>query len=111
MRQINLSVGILKEIGHGPLQHTRRSSRKSRCMFSARDTQTARFNADHLHLLVPDKRMEEPYGIAATTDAGDEAIRQPAFCRQNLSPSFPTDDRLKISDHHRIGGGSQDRTD
>src|SRR6476660_6037681 len=107
MRQINLSVGILKKIGHGPLQHTWRSSGKSRRMFSARDSQTARFNTDHLHLLIPDKRMEESDGIAATADAGNETIRQPSFCRQDLSPSFPSDDGLEITNHHRIGMGPQ----
>src|ERR1043165_165279 len=107
MRQINLSVGILKEIGHGPLQHTRRSSCKSRRMFSARDTQTARFNTAHLNLLIPDKRIEESDGIAPTTDAGDEAIRQPALFRQDLSPSLTSNDRLEITDHHRIGMGTQ----
>src|SRR5215813_13606230 len=80
-------------------------------MLSARDAKTARFNADHLHLLVPDKRMEKSYGIASTTDTGNEAIRQPAFCRQDLSSSFPTDDGLEITDHHRIGMGSQNRTE
>src|SRR6185295_651157 len=107
MCQIDLPIGILKEIGHGPLQHTRRSSGKSRRMFSARDTQAARFNTNHLHLLVPDERMEESYSIAPTTDAGNEAIRQPAFCYEDLSPSFPSDDRLEITDHHRIGMGPQ----
>ena len=107
MRQINLSIVTLKQIGHGALQDTRLSSGKSRSVLSARDPQAAGFDANHLHLFVPDERMEESYGIAATANAGNEAIRQPAFCRQDLSPSFTSDDGLEVTDHHRIGMGPQ----
>src|SRR6267143_1960401 len=107
MRQINLSIVTLEQIGHGALQDSRLSSGKTHGVLSARNPQAASFDADHLHLLVSDERVEESHGIAATADAGNEAIRQPAFCHQDLSPSFTSDDGLEVTDHHRIGMGSE----
>jgi hypothetical protein len=51
-------------------------------------THTAGFDAGHFHLLVPYEGMEESNRITPSADTGDEAIRQPAFCRQDLPPSF-----------------------
>ena len=107
MSQINLSVVTLEQIGHGALQDAWLSSGKTCGMLSTLHPQAAGFDANHLHVLVPDERMEESHGIAATADAGNEVIRQPAFCRQDLSPSFTSDDGLEVSDHHRIGMGSE----
>src|ERR1700693_1280976 len=107
MGQINLSIVTLEQIGHGALQDARLSSGKTRGVLSARDPQAAGFDTDHFHLLVSNKCVEESYGIAAPTDAGNEAIRQPAFCRQDLSPSFTPDDGLEVTDHHRIGMGPE----
>src|SRR4026209_1297026 len=111
MGQIHLPIVALKQICHGSLQDTRLSSGKTRGMFSAREPQAAGLNADHFYLLVPDECMEESYGIAAPADAGNQAIRQPAFCSKNLPPGFTSDDGLEIPDHHRIGMGSEHRTE
>ena len=47
--------------------------------------------------------MEESDRVTAATDAGNETIWQPAFCRQNLASRFTPNDGLEITDHHRIG--------
>src|SRR4249920_1729414 len=103
MGQIHLSIVTLKEIGHGALQNARSATGKTRGVPSARDPHTAGFDADHFHLLVPYEGMEESNRITPSADTGNEAIRQPAFCRQDLPPSFTSDDGLEVPDHHRIG--------
>src|SRR5262245_18437981 len=107
MGQVDLPVIILKEVGHGTLQDSRLSSGETRGVFTASDSQAAGLDTDHLDLHIPDERMEEAHRIAATPDASDEAIRHPTFCRQDLSPSLSSDDRLKVTDHPRIGMGSE----
>src|SRR5262245_62063914 len=111
MGQINLAIVILEQIGHGTLQDSWLSAGKPSGMFSTCDTQATGFDTNHLDLLVPDECIEESYRIAATADASDEAIRQPALCRQNLSPSFPSDNRLEVTNHHRIRMGTKYRTE
>src|SRR6185295_1947583 len=97
-----LSIVTLKEIGHGALQDARSATGKTRGMLSARDPHAAGFDADHFHLLFPYERIEESNRITPPADTGDEAIRQPSFCRHDLSPSFTSDDGLEVPDHHRI---------
>ena len=54
--------------------------------------------------------MEKTDRVAASSDTGHEIIRQPFFRGKNLLPSFPPDDRLKITDHHGIRMCPQDRS-
>ncbi len=72
-------------------------------MFAAHNPAPSGFHPDHLDLAIPQKRMEQPDGIAPAPDTGDEIIRQLPLRSQNLFPCFFPDNRLKITNHHGIG--------
>src|SRR5690348_14143742 len=103
MREIDLTVLVLQQIRHRPLQYARRSSRKPSGMFAAAYAETTGLDANHLDWFVIQKGVKEAYGIAASAHAGDEHIRQPTLRGKNLLTRFLADDGLKIADHHRIG--------
>jgi len=57
------------------------------------------------------ERMEEAHRVASSADTGHQIIRKPTLFLQDLLPGFPSDDRLKIPYHHRIGMRSDHRAD
>ena len=55
--------------------------------------------------------MEQPHGVRAAADAGDERIGKTALGLQHLLARLAADDRLEIAHHHRIGMRARDGAD
>jgi hypothetical protein len=55
--------------------------------------------------------MEQPDGVGAAADAGDQRIRQAAFGRHHLLAGLSADHRLEIAHHGRIGMRPRHRAD
>src|SRR5688500_6621023 len=109
MGYVDLAIGILQEIGHGSMQHAGAPTSEPRRMLAAFNTGSACFDADHLDVWIFQKWMEETDRVTPAADTRHQVIRQSAFCRHDLSSRFPSDHRLKISDHHGIRMRTQHR--
>ena len=91
------------------LEDTETSALKTGGVFTAANSFAARFDANHPHMSILQKRMKQTDGVAAATDTGDEQIRQALFAFENLTARFDADDALKITHHHRIWVRAEDR--
>ena len=70
-----------------------------------------RFDAIDLDALVVEERMEQPDGVRAAADAGDERVGQPPFRCLHLLAHFGADHRLEVAHHRRIGMRTGRRAD
>src|SRR5262245_58843811 len=71
----------------------------------------ARFNANQGNLLVLDERIEHAGGVAAATDARDDAVRKPADLFARLFDRFAADDGLEVADNLRERMWTDDRAE
>ena len=62
----------------------------------------AGFDADHFHVGVAQKFVEEADGVRTAADAGEEMRGQALFRGEDLLAGFAADDGLKIAHHRRI---------
>jgi hypothetical protein len=67
------------------------------------DAVAAGLDPDDRHLRVIEERMEQPHGVRAAADAGDQRVGQAALRLQHLLARLLADDRLEIAHHGRIG--------
>ena len=75
------------------------------------DAVARRFDADHRHTGIVEKRVEQPHRVRAATDAGDQVSgRRPSASSIWLRVSSPITD-LEIAHHRRIGMRAGDRAD
>ncbi len=83
-------------------------------MFAGVDAVAGRFDADDLHGLVIEERVEQADGVGAATDAGNQRVGQAAFLLQDLLAYFVADHRLEVAHHGRVGvraGGGADQVE
>ena len=85
MGERDLAVVVLQQIAARAVQHAGRAAGEARGMFAQFVAAAAGFDADQLHAVVLDERMEDADGIAAAADAGDDRVGQTAFGFQNLA--------------------------
>src|SRR3989338_1655193 len=71
--------------------------------------QASRFYANQFNFFVPDKFRENPDSVAASAYTGNNCIRQPPFCCQNLFFCFLAYYFLEFSYHCWIGMRPQNR--
>src|SRR5690606_32272842 len=98
----------LKEVAQRAVQHAGPSCRERRRVPATLETFTGRFDANQFDAGLADERMEDTHCIRAATHAGDHGSGQTPFTFEDLVSGFPTDDRLEIADHARVGSRSND---
>src|SRR6267143_4560900 len=102
MGQFDLPFLVREKKSFGALQHAEAPGLETRGMLTATNSFAASFNADHPHISILEKGMEQADGVAAAADARDEQVRQALFAFENLAARFNADDALKIAYHHRV---------
>src|SRR5690242_8746518 len=105
MRLSDLPIRVLQHVTHRALQYTGTSAARSvesRSVLAQLVAAAARFDTDHPHRLVVQKRMKQADRVRAAADARDEHVRQPAFLFEDLHARFAADDALKITHHEGI---------
>src|SRR6478672_10088163 len=107
MREPNLAVYVLKDIGKSSLKHSGQSAAKTRSMLAQLIAATAGFHADQLDLLVLQEFMKDSNGIGTAAHAGDDGRRQPAFGFQDLCAGFAANHGMKIAHHGGIWMSAQ----
>src|ERR1700736_785551 len=110
MRQFDLALFVCEQKSFRSLQDTESSALKTRRVFAAANSLTASFHADHSHLSVFQKGMEQADSVAPAANASDKQIREWLVVLDNLTTRFDSDDELKISDHHRVRMRAERRT-
>ncbi len=99
----NLSVLILKQVAHLPVQYAGPSFFKGAAVFVRINTQAASFDSYALDLFIFEEVLEYPDGIGASADTCDDMVRQPSLFFKYLTSGLIAYDRLKITYHHRVG--------
>src|ERR1035437_1650161 len=84
MRQRNLAIFILQDVGIRALQDARRSSAEAHRMIAQRRAAAASLDSDEANLRVGKKFIKRANGIRSAAHAGDDGGGQPAFLHQNL---------------------------
>ena len=107
----DLAVVGLQQIRPVAVQNARLAAGQRRAVFAGFDTVAGGLDADDAHVLVVEKRMEQPHGVRPTADAGDERIRLAAFGFLYLFANLVADDGLEVAHHGRIGMRAGDGTD
>src|SRR5207249_6940245 len=111
MRRHNLPVFILEDVRKRSVKHARPPARKSSRVITECGSTTAGFNTHHANLFLADEVIEQSDGVASAAHAGYEYVRQPAFLLENLRARFSADDRLELSNHHRVRMRTKDRAE
>ena len=93
------------------MQHARATAGQRGAMLFALEPLAAGFDADDLHVLVVEERVEQADGVRAAADSGDQRVGQTAFGLHHLLAGFVADHRLEIAHHGRIGMRAGDRAD
>src|SRR5438477_429536 len=107
--QFDLAFFVRQQKSFRSLQDAEPSALESRSVFARADSFAASLDADHAHMSILQKRMEQTDCVRAAADAGDEQIWQAFFAFENLPARFNADHALKIANHHRIGMRAEDR--
>ena len=68
------------------------------------------FTSHQLHTRFINEIIEDPHGVAAAADTGDQHIRKFAFRLQKLGFYFPADNALEIADDRGERVGAHDGT-
>ena len=88
MRFQNLAVRILQQIGLGAVQHAGRAFGERGGVMGRFHPLARRLDAMNGDVGIVEERMEQPDGIGAAADAGDEHIGQPPFGLHHLRAGF-----------------------
>jgi hypothetical protein len=77
-----------------------------------RDRGSARLHAEQLHAFIRQEGMEQPDGIAAAADAGDERVRHASLGGEDLLPRLVpiTDWKSRTIDGYGCGPRTDPRT-
>jgi hypothetical protein len=86
---VNLSVIVLEKIGLVTVEDADAAGGDARRMLRRLQTQARRLDPDHLDVPFVPEGIEEPHGVTAAADAGDEHIGQPSLLGENLFPGLP----------------------
>ncbi len=111
MGVLNLAVVVLQQVGAVAVQDAGRAAVETGGMAAALQPFAGRFDADHGHIRIVEKGVEQPHGVGTAADAGDERVRQAVLRRQQLLARLATDHRLEIPHHARIGRRSRHGAD
>src|ERR1051325_6362352 len=103
MGEFDLALVVCQQKGAGSLKHAEAAALKTGSVFAGANAFTTGFDPDHSHRFIAEKWMEKADCIAATSDAGQEQIRQSVFALEDLAPGFHANDALKIPHHLRVG--------
>ncbi len=75
------------------------------------DPQARRLDPHHAHPGILEKRMEQPHGIGAAADTGQQQVGEPPFGFEELGARLAADHRLEIAHQHRVGVRAGHRAD
>src|SRR4030095_29124 len=84
MSQLDLAFFVGEQKSFRALQNTEPSTLKTRGVLSGANSLTTGLDADHSHLSILQKGMEQTDGVAAATDTRDEQIGEAVFGVENL---------------------------
>src|SRR5207244_12574891 len=88
MSQFNLAFFVGEQKSFRSLQHAKPAALKTRGVLATPNSFATRFDADHPHMSILQKRMEQTEGVATAADAGDEQIGQAFLALANLAARF-----------------------
>ena len=94
-RLLDLAVVVLQQIGAVAVQHAGPPAGQRGGVLAGVEPMAGRLDADDPHRRVVEEGMEQPHGVGAAADAGDQRIGQPALGLQHL--------RARLVADHRIG--------
>ena len=94
------------------MENSRPAGVDGSCRLQSADSSAGGFAADEPYFLILDKMIKRPYGVAASSYAGDHRIRQPSFLFQHLLFDFFGNHCLKITDDswERMGAHNRPQT-
>src|SRR6185436_18764454 len=78
MRRFDVAGVVLEDERMRALQHARRAAGKAGGMAPGGDRLATRLDANEAHMRIVDEGVEDPDGVAATADAGDDGVRRAA---------------------------------
>src|SRR5262245_1233858 len=93
------------------MQHAGLAASERGRMLARLEAMPGGLDAVDLDVGVVEERKEQPHGIRAAADAGDEQIGQPSFGLLHLHSHLLADHRLEVAHHHGIGVRARDRAD
>src|SRR6266404_4601228 len=102
MRQGDLSIAVLQNIGVCSLQHARTPGTESRGVLTKRFPSATGLHANHANPGISDEGVEQSNGVRSTADTGDQQIGQASFGSQDLFTSFQANDAMKIVHHQWV---------
>ena len=100
---LHLTVLVLQEKTHRPVQHTNPTFRNGGCVATGGHAVTCGFHTDQPHIRAFNEGMEQTHRIRSSADAGHQHIRKPSERFPALLPRFLTDHSVKVAYQHRIG--------
>src|SRR5262249_11537017 len=110
-------VIVLQDVGVCALQYARLRPCKSLRRREARGVLAefaatpAGFDADHLYVRIPQKRVKQSNRVRTAADAGIQMGWQSLLLSQNLLACLAPDHRLKVTHHGGIRMGAEHRTE
>src|SRR5207237_8646202 len=87
MGQFDLPFLVREQESLCSLQHAKPSALKTRGVFAALNSFAARFDANHPHISILQKRMKQADRVAASANAGNQYVGQWFFPFENLPAS------------------------
>src|SRR4051812_14574591 len=91
MRQLDIAIVILQNVGAGTLQHAGTATGKAGGMAAARDRPPARLDTDQPNGAVADERVEDAQRITAAADARDNGVGETAGQLEDLAAGLAPD--------------------
>ena len=102
MRQLDIARVVLQDERARPLQHAGAAAGEAGGVAARRDRLAAGFDANQPHARVVEESVEDPDGVAAAADAGDDDVGQPSRLVENLRARLASDHRLELAHHQRV---------
>src|SRR5690242_19655194 len=107
----HLSIFVLQQVAECSVQNTGTACYQRGRVLAWLKTGTSGFDADELYSGCVREGVKDADGVAASTNAGDDYIRQSTLLRENLRACLVADDRLEVAHDARIGMRPYCRTD
>ena len=111
VRVLDLTIRILQQIGSVAVQNAGAAGGKGSGVFASFNALACRLDTDQPHIPIIEERIKQSDRIGTAADARHEAIRDSSLGFHDLLASLPTDHRLEVPHHLRIGVGAGDGAD
>src|SRR5262245_6218595 len=109
MGELDVAVLVLEDHGPSPLQDAGAPAGESRRVSPRDQLLPGGLHTNQTDTRIVDERIEDPEGVAATTDTGHDGVRQAPDEREQLLTRLAPDDGLELAHHERIGMRSENR--